>query len=211
MKIITLPVAALCLSTSVSTVYAATERDLDSHVHGGATLDVAIDTQQLFIEFETPWMNLVGFEHQPSTDEQREAVAAAMQQLEQGAALFQLEGGECSLADAHVESSMAGASDSEHEHEAEHEEHEEHEAEHEEHEEHEAEHEEHEEHESHSAVLASYVFDCADISGLELLTVGLFDIWSGIEDIDVQLAGPGGQALVELSPGNASLPTAIVR
>lgn len=188
MKYITLPVVALCLSTSLHSVHAATERDLDSHEHGGATLNIAVDGQQLIIEFESPWVNLVGFEHKPSTDEQSAAVANATQQLEKADGLFVFAGAECVLAESHVESSMA--EDTEHDEKQEGEEHE---------------GGEHEEGESHSAVVASYVFDCADMGKLDTLNVELFDVWSGIDDIDVQLVGPAGQSAVELMPGRTTL------
>ena len=185
MKIIAMPVAALCLSTQFYAVHAATERDLDSHVHGGAKLNIAADDQQLFIEFESPWVNLVGFEHEPSTDEQRAAVADAIQHLEKADGLFVFTGVECVLAESTVESSMEGEA---HEGEA-----------------HEGEAHDEQEGESHSAVVASYVFDCVDMGKLDTLTVGLFEAWPGIDDIDVQLVGPTGQSAVELAPGSATL------
>ena len=55
-------------------VAAQTERDLDSHEHGAASINVVIDATAVFVELESPWNNLVGFEHAPSTDSQREAV-----------------------------------------------------------------------------------------------------------------------------------------
>ena len=191
MKIIAMPVAALCLSTPFYAAHAATERDLDSHVHGGAKLNIAADDQQVFIDFESPWVNLVGFEHEPSTDEQRAAVADATQHLKSADGLFGFTGAECVLAESTVESSMGGEAHEEHEGE-------EHEGE---------EHEEHDKHEgeSHSAVVASYVFDCVDMGKLDTLTVGLFEAWPGIDDIDVQLVGPTGQSAVELAPGSATL------
>jgi len=60
---------------------ANTERDLDSHEHGAAVLNVALDVGAVFMELETPWNNLVGFEHNPSTDEQKAQVAEAMKIL----------------------------------------------------------------------------------------------------------------------------------
>ena len=179
MKNITLPMAALYLSTSLSIVHAATKRDLDSHVHGGAGLNIAIDDQQLFIEFESPWMNLVGFEHKPATDEQRTAVADATQRLENADGLFEFTGTECVLSESDVESSMTRD-------------------------------EGQEEGGPHSALVASYVFDCTDMSKLDALNVGLFDIWTGIEDVDVQLVGPAGQSAVELMPGSTTLGIASV-
>ena len=57
--------AAVAAGYSLTAV-AQTERDLDSHVHGAAAMNVAIADSAVFIELDTPWNNLVGFEHAPS-------------------------------------------------------------------------------------------------------------------------------------------------
>jgi len=53
--------------------------------------------------------------------------------------------------------------------------------------------------------MASYVFDCENVSDVSGISAKFMDIWSGFEDVDVQLIGPGGQALVELNPSNTQI------
>ncbi len=52
-------------------VAAAPPRHLGAHVHGVATLNVALDGQLLSIEGEMPGVNIVGFEHPPHTEAER--------------------------------------------------------------------------------------------------------------------------------------------
>ena len=47
------------------------------HEHGRAALTFALDRTLLTITLESPAVNVVGFEHPPSTDEERAAVSAA--------------------------------------------------------------------------------------------------------------------------------------
>lgn len=42
----------------------------ETHVHGVATLNVLLEDHAVFMEFESPAMNLWGFEHAPVNDEQ---------------------------------------------------------------------------------------------------------------------------------------------
>lgn len=176
MNSIILTAVTLCLTTSFS-VNASTERQLDSHVHGGSTLNMATDNNELIIEFDSPWMNLVGFEHRPSTDEQRASVEEAVKRLQRGNELFGFAGTRCDMTDVVVDNSMDS---------------------------------DHDDHEEHSAVTVSYVFECAEIQKLESVDVGLFSVWPGIDDIDVQLAGPKSQSAMELDPENRQIDMAPV-
>jgi len=244
--------------TAVAAVYsvntlAQTERDLESHVHGAASLNVAISKPNVFIELNTPWNNLVGFEHTPQTDDQRLLVETALQQLNDPTQLFAFNAGDCSLAEIDVESAMTdeqhGDDDEHHnehedEHEGEHKENheDEHEGEHkDDHEdEHEGEHKENheDEHEgehkddhedghetkdahgedhddehahddekgtTHTAVLATYSYECSQIDRLKTIDATLFSIWPRFESLDIQLIGDKGQTLVELSPNNTTI------
>jgi hypothetical protein len=46
----------------------------EAHVHGVANMDITVDAQQLTFQLHTPLANLIGFEHTPSTDRDRQAV-----------------------------------------------------------------------------------------------------------------------------------------
>ncbi len=48
----------------------------DAHVHGVASLNIAQDGKNLLIEFMSPAVNLIGFEYQPSSVEDKTSRAA---------------------------------------------------------------------------------------------------------------------------------------
>lgn len=158
---------------------AQTERELDSHAHGLATMNVAIADSNVFLELETPWDNLVGFEHKPSTEEQHAMVDSALESLRQASSVVVLNGGSCELHEVHIENSM-GSDD--------HEEHDD--------------HADHEGEDTHSSLLVSYEYTCEDISSLSDIEVAAFSTWENFESISVQMIGPGGQSAVDLSPRN---------
>ena len=205
---------ALALSFAVATPAAwtagarAAEREHDSHEHGASTLDLVVDGTAVVLAFESPWANLVGFEHEPSTPEQEAAVEDALAALGDGAALFAFApAAGCTLASADVASTMsAGEHDEDHGHDEEHED-EHHDEEHgdEEHaeahgDEHEGDEHDEEHAESHSEVLVDYAFECEDPAAIGILDVALGERFESIETIAVQMAGPGGQGAESLSP-----------
>ena len=197
--------AAVAAGYSLTAV-AQTERDLDSHVHGAAAMNVAVADSAVFIELDTPWNNLVGFEHAPSTDEQHALVDNALQRLNDPDQLFAFDGGDCAIDSVLVEDSMAEGDSHHDEHGDEHGD------------EHADEHDEHDDHadhgdegETHSTVLVTYSYSCGDISSLNAIDLSIFSIWSGFEDLDVQVIGEKGQTLAELNPENTTLNLAGVK
>ena len=158
-----------------------------AHVHGFASINLAIDDEELQIEFVSPAESIVGFEYEPSTATEHKAVADAIALLRDPAKLFVLPASAgCELheveAERHAEDEHAKHDEDEH---AKHEEHGE---------------DEHEEHahgdsdggESHSEFHAHYHFDC---NGPAIETVGLrlFETWPRIEEVMVQALTPAGQ------------------
>ncbi len=257
-------IAAVTATTFSSVATAQTERDLDSHEHGSATLNIAVDNSTVHLELDTPWNNLTGFEHAPRTEEQHALVEGAFTLLNQPAQLFEFVGGSCTPDEIALESGIEAGDADHHDHSDEEEHHkdehddedghgdkhhdedghgdedhhkdehgdkdhdedghgdedhhkdehddkdhdadghgdDDHKDEHD-HDEHHAEHGE--EGDTHSSLLATYSFDCKDIELLTAIDVKVLELWSGFDDLDVQLVGPGGQALVELDPGRSTV------
>jgi len=221
-------IVAIAVVCPQGALQAQTERDLDSHEHGAANINVVIDGKTVFVEFESPWNNLVGFEHKPSTDAQRQAVENAMQKLAAPATLFVFnDSADCHVSSAEIKSTLdTDDHHAEHDdHKDEHDEHhghdDEHEDEHDEHHGHDDEHkDEHHEHddehadhgdEVHSEVIAAYTYDCTKPNKIEAVQVKLFDIYSGFESIAWQAAGPSGQTGAALSASNSTLDLSAVR
>ena len=63
-------------------------RQHGSHVHGIGHMNLAVDGNDVYIELENPSANIVGFEHMPSSDNDRHAVHEAAEKLEDGKSLF---------------------------------------------------------------------------------------------------------------------------
>jgi Protein of unknown function (DUF2796) len=62
-------VAALVVTPSITIAH-----ELGAHVHGVANLEIAVDQNTLTLDLSSPLDNLIGFEHQPRTAQQKAAV-----------------------------------------------------------------------------------------------------------------------------------------
>lgn len=91
----------LALTLAAAPALAATHH---AHEHGRAELEVAVDGQGLVIAFESPLDNLVGFEHAPKTEAQKQALAKMEATLRNFAALFKPSPlADCRVTDTRVE------------------------------------------------------------------------------------------------------------
>ena len=106
-----------------STVFAASEdghREHGPHEHGHGTLDVVVEGEDLAIELRMPGVNVVGFEHAPATDAEREAVRRALARFRDPAAvLVPSPGAECEPEQVEAALSIMGHEDS-HDHDEHH-------------------------------------------------------------------------------------------
>ena len=253
----TLLVAGIIAGSYSPLAISQTERDLDSHEHGAAVLTMVIEPNAIYLDLQSPWINLVGFEHAPSTDADRQAVDQVIDTLANPQALFVFAPGNCTgeltemdagmpgveTADAHAhgdahadedehahEEEHAHADEDEHAHEEEHahadEDEHAHEEEHAHADEDEHAHEEehahadedehasedehahddhaHDDAETHSEVLASYRFVCEEGAKPTTFTAALMQRFPGIEALQVEFVGPGGQSAASLTAGSSA-------
>jgi hypothetical protein len=107
--------ACALLALSLASPMAAAHK---AHTHGVGDLDVAVDGGRISLALTVPAADVVGFEHAPRTDAQREAVASAEKLLRAQAELFALPvAARCRFLSADVTapwSGDAGAADAEH-------------------------------------------------------------------------------------------------
>ena len=193
-------VASLLMLTGV------TAAQQSAHVHGIATLNLAMEGDELEIEFVSPAGNIVGFEHEAVTAAERRAIRDAIEQLRKGNELFDLPlAASCSLHVAEVEHGHGEEEKREdgHGQDAEHDDGDEHGHAIEEgdgaHSGHEAKHDDGDEHghagdegDTHSEFHARYRCECNG-SAIETIGVRLFEYWPRIEAIRVQALTPDGQ------------------
>lgn len=158
-----------------------------AHVHGQASLFVVLENQQLLIEFETPALNLVGFEHAPHDAQQRDKVESIRQQLATVPQLLSFSGGQCQLVTVDIDMGMMQQQDEHGEiHKGK---------------DHNKTHEDHQEdHANHSDIQSSYRFDCQQPAALRAIDVTLLNRFPAIEALDVQWIVDGRQGGQTLSP-----------
>jgi hypothetical protein len=186
----------LAISTQLYAVDSDHEQH-QAHVHGEAEMLIALDGSTLEIEFHSPAMNIVGFEHQPKTEQQSEAVDKAIDTLKQPAKLFTLAAAaQCNPVTIEVETALAKHEGGEkahnkHEHDHEHD--------------HEPEHDHEHEAETHSDFAVHYQFQCADLNKLDKIEFVLFKHFPGTERLEVQSISNKGQQKIDLTPGNSTL------
>jgi len=63
---------------------------LGAHEHGSATLNIAVDGDSLFLEFDSPAVNIVGFEHAAKTSQQTTAIKQSIEKLQNFDEVLQL-------------------------------------------------------------------------------------------------------------------------
>jgi len=209
-----------CLSTfSVMTVsHAETKHDHDAHEHGIAQMNIAWDKDHLDIEMVSPAYNIVGFEHQPKTEEQHEAAESVEAILSNPASL--IDATTCELEEADIDSPFEEHDDQDdHDHDEEHKDHDEHRKDHDKHEHDEHGHDDHKEHDKHdhdehdhdeesvhSEYELSYKYHCENsASELTLNFAGLFNQLPNMEEIRVQWLSETQQNSAELSKSNTTL------
>ena len=171
----------------------AAEGEHGAHVHGVGQLNLVVEGSVVEIELISPGANIVGFEHEAESPEDRAAVTEAVAILEDGASLFAFPtAAGCRLGEADVESGLIESDHAEHESGEEHAEHEG------------EDHAEHED-EEHAEFHARYHFDCDDPNVLSHVDVKLFDRFPATKELDVQAVSPGGQSAAELTAESARL------
>lgn len=189
---------ALPLSLALSTVHAG-DHDHDhahghdnpgAHEHGVALLDVVLEGQVLSIELHSPAINLVGFEHAPTSDEERARVARARQALSAPLPLFGIpDAAGCTLAQNEQSSPLFGSHDDREPEEDGHDE-----------------HDHDSQHGGHADVDAHYQLNCRDVARLKGLDLGgFFDTFPQTERLQAQVIGPNGQQGLQLAPGQARI------
>ncbi|KQQ64414.1 zinc-binding protein [Pseudomonas sp. Leaf127] len=162
---------------------------LGAHEHGIGRLDVVLEGKTLELQFDSPAMNIVGFEHAPASDADKAAVAKARELLLKPNALFSIaEAAQCSAQSVKLESPLFGDKDDDHDHdepakagEPAH------------------------EHE-HSEIHGKYIFTCDAPAILKKLDLSqVFKTFPATKKLQVQLISPGGQSGAEVIAANPSV------
>jgi hypothetical protein len=153
----------------------------EAHVHGEARLFIAKDNNRLDIEFSSPGMNIVGFEHQPKTESQAKAVSQAIELLKQAENLLKMPASAaCALVSAGATSPIAAHNHQKNDAHGHN-------------------------HQQHSDFTAHYQFECSDASKLDTIHVKLFEHFPATHRIEAQIISNQGQRKIDLTPENNAL------
>ncbi|GFM84316.1 hypothetical protein PSCICN_50080 [Pseudomonas cichorii] len=158
---------------------------LGAHEHGVGRLDVVLSGKTLELEFESPAMNIVGFEHEATSAEDKAKLAKAREQLLKPNALFSIsDAANCSATSVKLESPLFGDKDDDHDDHA----------------------KGGEEHHEHSEIKGHYKFVCdapAILKKLDLTQI--FLTFPDTKKLQVQLISPSGQSGAEVIAANPSI------
>lgn len=150
-------------------------RDLGAHEHGRGALNVAVEGDSVWIEFEAPGADIVGFEHEAESAEDRAAMDAAREALSQPLSLFALpEAAGCAVESAEVEA--VGGEHGDHE-----------------------DHGDEEEDEPHGEFHAEYVLRCAAVGEIRTMEFPYFAAFPNAEELEVNIASEKGQGAFEVT------------
>lgn len=183
-------------------------RELGAHVHGHGTLNIAVQDTSVALELEAPGMDIVGFEHEAKTDEQKAAIDAAKSKLGDPLSLFKVpDTAECKLAEAKIE--IKAESESHHDHGEKHG-HDHGDDGHKHGEKAEKTHghdhkHDHDDHGSHTAFHVTYGLECAKPSDITSITFEYFKAFAGAQELDVTIVTAASQNKYEVSRDKPTL------
>lgn len=166
------PLLALSIM-SLSFISVAEEYEThDAHVHGVAQLQIVAENNQLEMHFESPALNIVGFEHEIRNQEEADKLKDAIGLLMKTDELFLLTEGGCSFIGIEVENPFEKEDDH---------------------------HDEHHDTLEHREFEMEYKATCRNLDKLTRIHLPLLDTFGRIESLDVQYIFQGKQGSVVLT------------
>ena len=174
-----------------------------AHEHGVGSLSIAVEGNEVEIELIVPGSDVVGFEHLPSSESERQAVIMGAKTLrdDSGIVILSPKAG-CRIEDVEISSGLMKNQKDDHkaEHKDEHKD--EHKAEHKDG----HKHEHKDEHkEVHAEFIAHYHFHCDHPEKLTGAKVGFFKVFPTARELEVKWITSAGQGAAELTGDSPSL------
>ncbi|HEC75069.1 MAG TPA: DUF2796 domain-containing protein [Methylophaga aminisulfidivorans] len=150
----------------------------EAHVHGQANMTLITEGNKVDIAIESPAMNMLGFEHEAHSDQDKKTVTKVEKILSDSSALFTFDSVNC-----HAETSNVDIGHDEHETMA----------------------EETERKHQHMDIDASYSFTCEHIEQLQLVHVALFELFPALSKLNVEWVNNGKQGLDVLTADSPNI------
>ena len=163
----------VCLFVSFN-ILAQVARQKDSHEHGAAIIKIVMEEERLQVEFEVPSESLIGFEHFPNSQSNRENFNEAIKILSVPSRLFSISSkAECLLVGMNVSQSLFPNED-------------------------EHGHDESEKSEIHSEFKSNYYWNCQHLDEIGSIGSQLMTFFPKIDEIQVNWISNNGQGSLEL-------------
>jgi len=147
------------------------------HEHGVARLDVAVEPQRVTMLLEIPLDSLLGFEHEPRTDAERQQADAAIARLRDAAAMFHIDNAaQCTAGKVDLQAAalgLGGAPAGK---------------------------------EGHEDLAGAFEFACKDGYKAGFVEIGLFEAFARLQRVDVQAITRRGQLKATLKRPVSRLP-----
>ncbi|MFL2890521.1 MAG: DUF2796 domain-containing protein, partial [Candidatus Pelagibacterales bacterium] len=132
----------------ISLLFAEETRQVDKHEHGVGELNIAIQSNTMVLEFMIPGADIVGFEYEAKSEQDKATVNAALTKFDDYNNIFIIPtNSKCLLVSSKININQ------------------------------EDDHDEHQE-EAHNEFYAKYTFECGDIKSLDLLEFPYFETFS---------------------------------
>jgi hypothetical protein len=170
----------------------AQQANLSAHVHGASELNIVIGGNKLEMQLRSPAINIVGFEHKASTEQQIRKVKQSEEKLNDHKALFSFSSGGCRLTQAKIDLSDLI-------------EHKTTEKDAHDHHKNDLDHSHEHEHGDHSEIVAHYYYDCEDMDELSSISLGFFDVFPAMQQIKSMLITTSGQGAASLTRSNKTI------
>ncbi|GHY23021.1 DUF2796 domain-containing protein [Vibrio cholerae] len=185
-------------------------RQHEAHVHGQVELNIAQDGHDLLLEITAPGADVVGFEHAPQDDAQKQALEKALETLHHPEKLFALsDKAQCEKREVLIKHTLGGeeyqhshayGEGEEHEHqhgEGEHD-HKAHDHKEHDHKGHDHEGHDHDEHQ-HGSFTAQYQFHCEAVDQLKQIDTQWFQYFPSTEKIQANVLTEKEQSALQLN------------
>jgi len=150
---------------------------LDAHVHGVATLQVAVDAKVLSLSFSSPLDNLLSFEHKPRNQAEVKQVQNMINAFYKTNLFVPSKAAQCKLQTVNLESVVIKKKPN-------------------------APKPQHEETAGHADLDAELVYTCNNVKDLRDLQVNLFKTFPNLHQLKVEIVSAHGQSATQLTPTN---------
>lgn len=175
--------------------FAETTRHAESHEHGVGQMNIAFEGTSVAVELHAPGADIVGFEYEAKSQDDKAAIDAALATLAKPLNLFALPDlAGCQVVEASAELEGEESHEDSHGDDHAHDDHDDH-ADEDGHDDH-AEHQEHGD--SHTEFHAEYLLECANRSAIDEVTFAYFDAFPNAQELELQVVSDKGASAFEI-------------